>query len=217
MKLKRLTRPLVLLSLFSAILLAACGGDSSPDRASVVNQLQGCSKLASVEFVVSKMIIASKEKRFFGMKIFKDALFMAKTKAVIQAGIDFRKLKQEDVIINGRQINLNLPPVEIITFSYPADSVAFVTEYCSGSIFNSFALGEKDELFRSGETYIWNSLKHIGILEAAQEKTKTLLTGLLKSLEFDEVYISFKPNDELAKKLDGIDEMVKKWSNNNNQ
>lgn len=176
----------------------------SPDRALVISKLKNSAKLASVEYVVSK-IITTKDQNWLA----KDAYFFAETEATIKAGIDLDKLKAEDIKIDGTRISILLPPIEIINFSYPAEGFKVIEKYTDqAAIFkwNAINVAAKDDLYRQGEADIRMSLDDLGIVKTAEKNTRTLLTSILRLSGFDEIYINFKK----SKKLNTQDESLLK-------
>jgi len=178
---------LVCLFCFAAI-SSSC--NKEPDRPTIISKLKSTARLSTVEYIVSK-VVSAKENNRLG----KDAYFFAETEATIKAGIDLDKLREEDIKIDGRKINIKLPPIEILNFSYPAESYKIVDKYyIQGGIFNwnALSLEDKDELYRQAEIDIRGSLKDLGIVLTAQKNTKQLLNKILLLLGFEEIYIEFR-------------------------
>jgi hypothetical protein len=174
------------------VLLVSCKDE--PDRGMVISKLKNTSKLATVEYIVTK-VISAKDKNWFA----RDAYFFAETEASIKAGIDLEKIREEDVKIDGKKISIKLPPVEVINFSYPAEGFRVIERYTDeSSIFkwNSIDIETKDDLYRQGEADIRASIKDLGIIKSAQENTKLLLNKILTLSGFEEIYIEFRENQE---------------------
>lgn len=166
----------------------------SPNKAEVISKLQSSAKLSTVEYVVTKVISAEKK------KLLSNKYFFAETKAFIKAGIDLNKLQDGDVIIEGRKINLTLPAVEILEFSYPPTAFNVVEKYTgtNGPLdFNTISLEERDKLYRAGETDIKNSIKHLGIKQTAEKNTQLFFRNILINAGFDEIYIKFKSQNKI--------------------
>ncbi len=179
--------------LLSAMLIAS-SCSQQPDRALVISKLKNSAKLATVEYIVTK-VISAKDKNWFA----KDAYFFAETEAVIKAGIDLEKLKEDDIKIDGRKISIKLPAVEIINFSYPAEGFKVIEKYSDESAifkWNSIDVGEKDDLYRQGEADIRANINDLGIIKTAQENTRILLKRILAISGFDEIYIEFADNPQ---------------------
>lgn len=180
---------LILLLIFNS----SC--NRNPDRALVISKLKNSAKLASVEYVVSK-VITTHDQNWLA----KDAYFFAETQASIKAGIDLDKLQEEDIKIDGTRISILLPPIEIINFSYPAEGFKVIKKYTDqAAIFkwNTINVASKDDLYRQGEADIRESIDDLGIVKTAQKNTRLLLTSILRLSGFDEIYISFKKSEKL--------------------
>ncbi len=116
-------------------------------------------------------------------------------------GIDLNKLREEDVRITENRISLRLPPIEWIHFSYPAEKFRPDPYYSDDNRrWNEFSFEEKDALFREAEIAIINSIPYLGITQTAEERTRQLMTALLRRMGFEEVYIEFAPNPLAATK-----------------
>ena len=180
------------------LLLVGCQTDQ---RALVVGKIQAASKLATTEFTVDKIVHGSKTKRFMWTIKLNEARFLAYSQAIIKTGIDLNKLTYEDIKIEGRRIELKLPPVEVINFSYPPDRFKLAPEITdTKKLLNKISIEDQETYFRDAETDIRNNLEYMGIVETTQQHTRTLLTGLLKAMDYTEIYISFK-SDELTQRL----------------
>lgn len=184
------------------VLISACKRE--PERAKVISKLRGSAKLATVEYVVTK-VISAKARKWFG----KDEHFFARTEATITAGIDMTRLTDEDIKTEGTKISITLPPIEIVNFDYPADAVKVVDSYTYGpqlKMWNKLDLEKRDKLFREGEIDIRNSIRDLNITKTAQNNAILLLTPIVESVGFEEVYIQFEDEDslELEKELEYI-------------
>jgi hypothetical protein len=194
----------ILLMLLLFVVMASSCSRSGPDRAMVISKLKNSAKLATVEYVVTK-VISTKDNNWFA----KDAYFFAETEATIKAGIDLDKLKDEDIKIDGSKISVLLPPIEIINFSYPSEGFKVIEQYTDeAAIFkwNSIDVGTKDDLYRQGEADIRQNIKDLGIINTAQKNTRLLLTKILRLSGFEEIYIDFREQ----KNLDTQDEALLK-------
>jgi hypothetical protein len=165
-----------------------------PDRALVISQVQSASQLASVEYVLNKIVLGDKVTKAFGFKL-SESQFLAKTEARIKAGIDLNKISQEDVKVEGDRISLHLPPVEILNFSYPAENFEIDFNYFTNSRINSLTVEDVDNFYRLGELAIRRDMHFLGIEKTAQDRTRVMLGGILKAAGYKEVYLEFSPMD----------------------
>lgn len=171
------------------------------DRAQIANKIRNASRLATVEYVVTKVISAQKKHL-----LSRDSYFFAETEATIKAGIDLNKLRPEDIQIAGNRIEVELPPIELINFSYPAEGFRIVEDYTYTDFWlrwKNFSVEEKDKLYRMGEQDIRDNISKLGITESAQENTRRLLTQVLQNAGFEEIYLYFEqnPDDEVLTEL----------------
>ena len=196
----------------AGIVLLSTGACNRPKRAEVVNKLKSSAKLATVEYVVTKVISAKKERL-----ILKDVTFFAETEATIKAGIDLNKLREQDIVIVNKKINLTLPPIEIISFSYPAEGYKIIKKYSDSESllkWNSIGIEDRDALFRKGEEDIRANIDNLGITKTAEKKTIQFLTPILKSAGFDEIYIQFREDKSLQGENEALQSEVEELRDN---
>lgn len=201
MKLHKMLSQIAVLLIFF-ICLSSCSlfDKNKSKRSEVVTKLKSSAKLASVEYVITKVVKAEKVR-----PILKNSYFFAHTEAYIKAGIDLDKLKEDDVEVEGNRVKLHLPPIEIINFSYPVDSFRLVDKYTTkpGIFAGAFTLEERDELYKQGETSIRENIKELNIVETAEKNTRNLIQKLLEASGF-EVYVTFRKSEELSSDHDEL-------------
>ena len=196
--------PYIILLSFLLFFITSC--EQEPDRAVVVSKLKSSAKLATVEYVITKVVSAKNE------KLLSKTYFFAESEATVKAGIDLNKLREEDIIIEGKKINITLPEIEIISFSYPADAIKVIKGYTYDSkvfTWNNFGLEERDELYRQAEQDIRNSIKDLGITKTAKKNTIKFLEPILRSVGYTEIYIQFKDDENLKKENKNLINQIK--------
>lgn len=180
------------------VLLFSC---KKNERALVVGKIQNASDLATTEFVIDKIVFGTKTKKLALLKI-SEASFMAYSKARVKAGIDLSKIKEADIRIEDTKIHLELPPVEVINFSYPPSSFVEDSLISDPKVFlNKIDIRDQEEFFRLAELDIRENLRYMGIVRTTQNNTRQLFQILLSSLGYDEIYISFKSDDLIISKV----------------
>lgn len=195
-----------LLIISIALLLLSCH-NKEEERALVVGKIQAASKLVTTEFTVDKIVYGTKVKKIAWLIKLNEARFLAYSQAKIKAGIDLTLLKPDDIKTSEQRIEIILPPIQVINFSYPPDHFKMDDEVSDTRKFlNEISLEDQEKFFQDAETDIRNSLQYMGIVKTTQQHTKTLLTGLLKSLGYKEIYISFKSDELVIDKVDLITE-----------
>lgn len=178
------------------LLLAFCSCQKD-ERALVVGKIQSAGDLVTSEFTVDKVVFGRKTKNLLWFK-FNEANFMAYSQAKIKTGIDLTKIQEQDIVISGDKIDLKLPPIEVVNFSYPPDSFVEDSLISDPKVFlNKINLEDQEEFFRLAELDIRSNLQYMGIVKTSQGHTRQMFHLLLRSLGYREIYISFK-NDELV-------------------
>ncbi|MFZ6011279.1 MAG: DUF4230 domain-containing protein [Bacteroidota bacterium] len=179
--------------IYLLIILLCLAGCQDKKRGIAISTIKSASKLATTEVTLSKMIFASQEKRFLHIIRLNEAYFAARTEAIVKAGVDLEKLGKDDVLIEGERITISLPPVKVIDFAYPFEKYKIDYSITDNAFGNVITIEEHEKLYRQSEVEIRRVLPDMGIKEATERNTRVLLEGLLKSLGYTEVYISFKP------------------------
>ena len=185
--------------LFLFLSVCSCKKDK---RALVVGKIQAASKLATTEFTIDKIVHGTKTKKLFWVVKLSEARFLAYSKANIKTGIDLNKLKPEDIKIDRNRIELQLPEVQVVNFSYPPREFKLDTEITDNKFLNVISLEDQEEFFRRAELDIRNNLEYMGLVETTQQHTRSMLTGLLKSLGYKEIYISFVNDNLIVDKVE---------------
>lgn len=188
------------------VLFISLGSCKKDKRALVVGKIQSASKLATTEFTVDKIVHGTKTKKLLWVVKLSESRFLAYSKANIKTGIDLNKLKPEDITIDRNRIELILPEVEVINFSYPPGEFKLDTEITKNKFLNAITLENQEEFFRRAELDIRNNLEYMGLVETTQQHTRSMLTGLLKSLGYKEIYISFVNDNLIVDKVDLLTE-----------
>jgi hypothetical protein len=184
----------VLLGVFCLLLILSCERDR---RGLVVGKIQEAAKLATTEFTIDKLVHGTKTKKIAWFIKLNETTFLAYSQANIKTGINLKRFKKDDIIIDGSTIEITLPPVEVINFSYPPEKFRLDERISETHKFlNTISIEDQEHFFRQAEIDIRNNLKYMGIVETTQEKTSALLTGLLRNLGYLEIHIGFQ-SDEL--------------------
>lgn len=179
-------KTLIFLAL-TAIMMVSC----RDDRGLVVGKIKKASKLSTTEFTIDKVVFGVKRKKLLWVVSLNDAKFVAHSQAIVKAGINLEKLKAEDVDIQGKRISITLPNIEIINFSYPAESFEMDTLISGKAFLNNISLADQEQFFQDAEIDIRNSLQYMDIVKTTERKTRLLLGTMLKTIGYNEIYISF--------------------------
>ncbi|UII19327.1 DUF4230 domain-containing protein [Fulvivirga ligni] len=166
-------------------------------RSLVISKIQAAAKLATTETVIDKTVVGSKSKKLLGLIKVSEANFVAYTEATVKTGIDLNKLSRDDIRIEGKEISIQLPPVEVLDFSYPFQKFDIDSTILKDSWVNRFDVLDYEEFYRQAELDIRNQLQYTGIIEATQNKTRIMFQGLLKNLGYEAIFIKFTPTEQL--------------------
>lgn len=191
------------LLLFALLIFVVIGCQVKSKGDIVVSQLKKASKLSAVEVVITKNIFNKGEmerwKKMFG--IGKNQVILFKSEARIKLGIDLSKITSDNIkYLRGDRIDIELPPVEVTNFSYPAENFmldSVISDVKTINTQNDFE--QIDKLFREAELDIWNKIDLLNVRKKAQGKTSILIERLLKNMGFEVVNISFKEPDKIYK------------------
>lgn len=168
------------------------------ERGFVVGKVKKASKLATTEFTIDKIVYGVKRKRLLWVVKLNEAKFLAHSQATVKAGVDLEKLRQEDVKITDKSISLKLPHVEVINFSYPAESFHRDSLISSKAFLNNISLADQEAFFQDAEIDIRNSLKYMDVIGATEKKTRVMLENLLRTLGYREIYIEFHEGELIS-------------------
>ncbi len=175
------------------LLIASACGKKHEQKKSVVFALKEMGELATVEYTVTKIIKASDNKTWFKLG---DRKILMSCEAHIKAGIDLSLIRQEDFVVDGKNVQLMLPQPQVISLSIPPENIRI--EYQQVNAFRDpFTGSERDALAVQAETQIRNSVESLGILKQAKANTSLFLNTYLKRLGYDNINISYVPENQL--------------------
>lgn len=183
------------LIIYILLIVTAFSCKEKDKRYLVVSKIQSASKLATCEAVVDKVIIGNKEKRLLGLISINEARFVAYSEATIKSGIDLTKIKPDDIKISGKRIELKLPAVEVLDFSYPFEKYKIDHSITKDAFLNKMDIADHEHLYQEAELDIRRQLPFLGIRSTTEAKTRLMLEGLLRNLGYEEIYITFEKGD----------------------
>jgi hypothetical protein len=185
----------IVLLLLGCLILLSC----KDKRYFTVSKIQDAAKLATTETVIEKIVIGNKKKKIFRLFTLEQARFVCYSEATIKAGIDLKKLNKEDIKITGNQIELMLPAVEVLNFSYPFERFRIDSTLLDNGVITRISISDMEEFFRMAEMDIRTQLPKMGIVEETEAKTSKMMESLLKNLGYKEIYIHFRKGPFIAK------------------
>lgn len=157
---------------------------------SEVLALKEMSELATVEYIVTKIVRADDHQTWYKVG---DRKILMSCEASIKAGIDFSEIGEEDVSIEGKSISMVLPKAHMISMNIKPEDVR--VEYTETGFFrDDFSAGERDALLAQGERQINNSVEALGVLAAAETNASLFISNYLKTLGYTRINIRFSSN-----------------------
>ena len=159
----------------SIFLLACDEGPKTPDVD--VYEVKNIGELSTIEYTVGKIIKLddiSEEYEWYEYDKYGDRKILMSCKAKVKAGIDLKKIDEDDINVNGSTIEIVLPPAEITSFSMDPSMIRTEMESVTG-FRPSFTQAEKNGFLKQGEAAIREDLSSTGILEDAEENAISFL------------------------------------------
>ena len=158
--------------------------------------LREMSELATVEYMVTKIIRASDDQTWYKIG---DRKILMSCEASVKAGIDMSAIKEENISIEGKSISLVLPKAHLISVNMKPENIK--VEYQETGLFRSnFSAGERDQLMAQGEAQIKRSVDSLGIIQTAETNASLFISNYLKQLGYNRIHIRFG-NSSIAPKL----------------
>lgn len=173
---------LLLMCLYGAM---GCSKSLAEQKQQVL-AIREMSDLATVEYVVTKIIKANDDQTWYKAG---DRKILMSCRAAIKAGIDLSAIDPQLIQSEGKSITLSIPPAKIISLDMPAENI--VVEYQDIDLFRSpFKAGERDALAAQAEAQIRSGVAAMGILQAAEDNAKQFLTNFLQRLGYQDITIT---------------------------
>lgn len=156
-------------------------------HAAVIQQMRGLQRLETASFTIEKIIEAGTDGNVFQEILYGDRILLIAHGRVI-AGFDLSKLKDEDVVVRGAQLQLHLPAPEILVTALDNQQTQ-VYDRRLGVL----SKGDKD-LESQAREQAELAIRHAAcdglILEQASEQAEKQLRQLFTAVGFTDVEIT---------------------------
>lgn len=146
------------------------------NTATVLRQVQTLSQLVTVKYVMEKVVIFEDVKWYPGG----DSRVLLVAHGIVKAGVDFDKVKLEDVQLTGKKITIKLPPAQI-TDCYLDDSQTQVVERTTG-LLRTFDKDLEQTARKIAVDDIRRGARSAGILKDADERARAQLEKLFQQM-----------------------------------
>lgn len=149
--------------------------------------LQQMNDLATVEYVVTKIIKANDNKTWYKIG---DRKILMSCKATLTAGIELSAIKNGQVNIDGKNITLTLPHSKMISVNIKPEDI--VEQYEAVDILRqSFTSEERNALAIQAENQVNASITDLGILQTAETNASLFVNNFLRRLGYEKITINF--------------------------
>ncbi|MFW6351224.1 MAG: DUF4230 domain-containing protein [Bacteroidota bacterium] len=162
------------------ILPNACNVEEEDPKISVV-QLQTMADMATVEFVVSKIVKVSNDKTWY---TYGDRKILMSVTATIKAGVSMESLTEENLKIEGNSVMLQLPGAKMISLNVDPESIKEEYAY-TGFFRDSFSNEERYALLAQAEKEIENQIGQMEVIRTAETHAILFFESWLRLMGFE--------------------------------
>lgn len=155
------------------------GGATSFNTATVVRQVQTLSQLVTVKYVMEKVVIYEDVKWFPGG----DNRVMIIAHGIVKAGVDFQKLKPEDLEVTDKKVKIRLPNSQI-TDCYLDEKQTQIFERTTG-LLRSFDKDLEQTARQIAVDDIRRGARYAGILKDADERARSQVEKLFQQMGWE--------------------------------
>jgi hypothetical protein len=169
-------------------LLSACGEDKAI-RKDRVMEIKDLGELSTIEYTIGKLIQMDQSDSDWYK--WGDRKLLINTRATVKAGVDLKKLREDDIKIKGNTVEITLPAAEYTSFSMDPNYTRTEVESISG-FRDGFTQKEKNNFMKQGEEAIKRDLVELNILEEARVNAEDIVRDFYHSLGFEKVIVNSK-------------------------
>lgn len=160
------------------------GSATAFNTATVVRQVQTLSQLVTVKYVMEKVVVYEDVKWFPGG----DNRVMLIAHGIVKAGVDFQKLKPEDIQLTGKRVTLRLPNPQI-TDCYLDDKQTQIYERTTG-LLRTFDKDLEQTARQIAVDDIRRGARYAGILKDADEQARAQIERLFQQLGLEVEFLT---------------------------
>lgn len=173
---------------FFSLLILLLGCTAPKSRPPAVFSLQQIGKLATAEYLITRIVKAQDQETWYKVG---DRKILLSCTASVKAGIDFAALKPEHINEQKEKIFIQLPPPQIISLNIPPEGIKVA--YTDVGVFrDAFTTAEINGIMKTAEAQMRRQITGLNILTAARTNATTFVTRFLTAAGFKEVYVSFQ-------------------------
>ena len=154
------------------------------NTSTVIKQVQTLSQLVTVKYVLEKVVVLE-DAKWYG-----DNRVTIVAHGVVKAGTDLQTIQPGDIKISDKRISIVIPKAGI-TDAYLEDKQTQVLERSTG-LMRTFDKDLEQNARRQAVDEIKRAAFRGGIMQEADERTRSQLTNLFTTLGFEKVEVKMK-------------------------
>jgi len=160
--------------------------NKTPNQPAVVQQIKELSRLETITYSMEKIIEEGESKGPLSDFLFGDKMLFVAYGEVI-AGIDFSNLKENSVVVNGKNIEIQLPPSQILVTKL--DNTKSRVYNRTTGVFTKGNSNLETTARTQAENLLMKTACDDGILSKANEQASKQISSLLKGIGFENINI----------------------------
>lgn len=150
----------------------------------VVDRIQKLQRLETVVYTMDKIVTGEKESTILPHFLAGDRLLLMVHGEVI-AGIDFQMLKPGDVQVSGKKVRVRVPQAQLLVTRLDSSKTRVYSRQTGLLVPTDPDL--ESQVRDDAERELRRSALADGILQKAQENSRSTITSLMQSMGFEEV------------------------------
>jgi hypothetical protein len=161
-------------------------GRIDTSRPAVVHHIQQLQRLETVVFGMDKIVSGGWESRYLPTFLAGEQLLLI-VYGEVTAGVDLGQLKESDVTVSGKAVEIRLPGAEIFATRVDNDRTRVYSRRTG--LFSSVDPNLESEVRREAEKQIRQAALDGGVLRVAAANAQTTMTMFLRGLGFEGVQV----------------------------
>jgi hypothetical protein len=154
-----------------------------PDPVTVIHEIRSLARLETIQYTLEKVITVEQGQNELGFLFGDKLLFVGHGKVI--AGVDLAKLRPEDMWVDGKVLNVRLPPAEVFVVTLDNDK-SYVYNRDTGLLTKGDVNLEKTAR-QAAEKEILQAAIDDGILNQAQQNGESYLSRMFRGLGYPDV------------------------------
>jgi hypothetical protein len=138
--------------------------------------------------VINKIIKANDNQTWYKLG---DRKILMSCEARLKAGVDLQSISSDDIVIDKKNIHIQLPPVQLLSINIPPESIK-IHHLEVGLLRDEFSSSEREKMLAQAEIQIRNLSDSLGVMKTAQENASAFIMNLMKQSGYETVTINFK-------------------------